>query len=388
MLINFIICVFLCTSFADQLKKIKITETNNAPYYLITGEGVFTPFDEEYLISLRKYVEQKGFNKKSTTELGFVLNALSWVTKQWKHDGMNQPPSDFRGLDILKNVHNKKERYRCVEYGIVLAELLQSYGFITRTVGLRTPNVAYGGFGQGHVAMEVWINELNKWVFLDPQFGTYLTKKNASLPLNYYEVFIEKSTGKWDDLEVNFAADSGLLDKISKPAQKMHYKSFLKEYFGFVGTSSGKGTPKVSLLLEALELPLTFQGGQNNDMIYTKKAETLYPELNKTSIILEYKANESMFMETIKGLNIKTEEDYLKNMYKFAAVPQFLVKLKTNSPLHKQYEYRLSSTGSWKKVDGDKVDWDATKASSYFEARSINKFDRKGPSTFIKMSYN
>lgn len=67
------------------------------------------------------------FLRCHTTESQFVLEALAWVNSQWAHDGINQPPKHFSALDILKKVHNEKEKYRCVEYGIVLSEVLQAY---------------------------------------------------------------------------------------------------------------------------------------------------------------------------------------------------------------------------------------------------------------------
>ena len=172
-----------------KLQKISITKTNNILDVLVVPDWVYQPKETSELKKLKSYVEEKGFNPSLETEKDFVLSALSWVSSQWQHDGMNEPPKSFQALDILKEVHGKKVRYRCVEYGLVLSEVLQSYGFVTRTLALRSKNVAYGGFGQGHVAMEVWLNDIGKWIFLDPQFGVYLTTAKSKIPLNYFEIY-------------------------------------------------------------------------------------------------------------------------------------------------------------------------------------------------------
>jgi hypothetical protein len=188
-----------------KLKKISVLKTNNSLEALSIADWVYTPIEKTQLKKLRSYVEIKGFRPSKGTESDFVVSALSWVSNQWEHDGFHSPPPTFQALDILKAVHQKRERFRCVEYGVVLAELLQAYGFITRTLFLRSNNVAYGGYGQGHVAMEVWLNDLQKWIFLDPQFGVSLTAGKSKVPLNFYEIYQEKKAGRFAKLQVKVA---------------------------------------------------------------------------------------------------------------------------------------------------------------------------------------
>ncbi len=183
-IIIYLVFIFADLAMANNFKKIEVIGTNNGTFAHKNTESLFPLPDKAYLSILKKYVEKKGFSLTGSKEFLAIEKALKWSSSQWEHDGMNQPPKGFRALDILKNVFDKKERYRCVEYGIVLSELLQAYGFVTRTIALRSNDVAYGGFGQGHVAMEVWSNDLSKWIFLDPQFSAYMTYKGR--PLNLY----------------------------------------------------------------------------------------------------------------------------------------------------------------------------------------------------------
>lgn len=173
-------------------KKIKIVKTNNAAYFTVNPKNYIAEFQPKYLRKLKSYIEHRGFKLKGSSEKEIVTNSMAWVTQQWKHNGDNEPPKNFKALDILKNVHKEKMQYRCVEYGLVLSEILQAYGFNTRQLALRANDVAYGGFGKGHVAMEVFLNDLDKWVFLDPQFGAYFTLGDKML--NYHEIFVEKKT--------------------------------------------------------------------------------------------------------------------------------------------------------------------------------------------------
>lgn len=75
-------------------------------------DWVFIPMETAELKKLKKYVEEKGVEPTKGTETEFVLSALSWVSRQWKHDGMNEPPKSFHALEILNEVHQNNTRYR------------------------------------------------------------------------------------------------------------------------------------------------------------------------------------------------------------------------------------------------------------------------------------
>lgn len=368
-----------------KLHKITITKTNNSLDILTIPDWVYTPLKVNELKKLKKYVESKGFNPPSETEKKFVLALLVWVSGQWKHDGMNEPPKNFEALDILKEVHNKNTRYRCVEYGLVLSQILQSYGFITRTLGLRSNNVAYGGFGQGHVAMEVWLNDIGKWIFLDPQFGIYLTKEKSKVPLNYFEIYKEKKAGRFNNLTVNTNLESK--KNTIKAADKLGYKRFLKNYFGHIAICDKSKNEIASLLLEAKKIPLTFQANPLSNVLFTDRPEFFYPEMNRVALYLTYKVENTNFLELMKKLKIKSDADYIKNMTSFAAKPDFNITVKSKSKIKESYQYRESRYETWKDISGSSFDWSARQKMNRLEVRSVNRFGRAGPLTFLEIKY-
>lgn len=381
----FLVGTNLMASERSKLQKISVSATNNSLDNLAVSDWVFSPLNPSDLNKLKSYVEAKGFRPPPGSEKDFVIAALSWVTAQWAHDGMNEPSKDFHALDILKEVHNKNARYRCVEYGLVLAEVLQAYGFVTRTLALRTNDVAYGGFGQGHVAMEVWLNDLEKWIFLDPQFGVFLSRDKEATPLSYYEIYQEKKSGRFKNLTVNTTDASK--NFIKKVADKLSYKSFLKNYFGHIAVSNKEKKEVASLLLEAKDIPLTFQANPLNNAVFTKRAELFYPEMNRVTLFLSYKNENENFMELMKKLKIESEADYLKNMAAFAAKPDFKVTIKSNSKLKETYQYREDSSGTWKDLPGNQFDWTATNKTNRLEVRAVNQYSRPGPATFVEIKY-
>lgn len=367
----------------NKLKRIKITSTNNRPYYVESNTYVFPIPDTKYLKELRKYILTKGFSLKEKSEMKFILKSLAWVTTQWKHDGMNQPQKNARALEILKSVHKESKRYRCVEYGLVLSEVLQAFGFITRKIALRSNDVAYGGYGQGHVAMELWVNDLNKWIFLDPQFGSYLVKNGNNTPLSYYEIYEEKRKKNWSLINAKFVVKP---PKSEKNTEKQ-YKNFLKNYFGHITVSSGAKNSSISLSLEDNESVITFQGHPSDKAIFTKNQNTLYPSINRVSIFLEFKNKIKNFQKIVKDHNIKSNDDYLRKMYLFSAKPEFYVTFQNNIPLFSHYEYRHKKAGMWIRVNKKKILWNALKSNNRIEARGVNQFGRPGPLTYIDLQY-
>lgn len=375
----------LMASEETKLQKISIANTNNYLDVLAVPDWAYLPLENSELKKLKNYVEEKGFRPSIETEEDFVLSALTWVSSQWAHDGMNEPPKSFHALEILKKVHNEKVRYRCVEYGLVLSEVLQSYGFVTRALALRSNDVAYGGFGQGHVAMEVWLNDIGKWIFLDPQFGVYLTTANSKIPLNYFEIYKEKKAGRFNNLTVN--TSSGSKNFIMKAADKLSYKEFLKNYFGHIAISDKAKTEVASLLLEAKTIPLTFQANPLNNALFTDRSDLFYPEMNRVALFLSYKDENANFMELMKKLKIESDADYIKNMASFAVKPDFNITIKSKSKIKETYQYREGNSGVWKDISGSSFEWSARNKMNRLEVRSVNEFGRAGPLTFLEIKY-
>lgn len=369
-------------SSSEPLKKIKVTETNNSTYFINSNNFIYKQLDSQYLGDLKEYVIKQGFKIKEIDEVQFVQQALKWTNEQWDHDGMNESPKGSTALSILKNVYEKKQKYRCVEFGLVLADVLQSYGFVTRSVSLRAPDVAYSGLGGGHVATEVRVNDLNKWVFLDAQFGIFVTRKNENTILNYSEIYQEKKSGHWEDLAVHFVNEKDQDEKNSKA-----YKDFLKKYFGSMSTSADVNSPSISLQLESKDWPLTFQGLSTRDLVYTDDVKQFYPEINRATLLLSYFEKEKNFSELFKKLNIQNNEDYLKNRAFFAAQPKFIVKLLNNMPRFDHYEYRLDDSKKWTKLTKASFKWDALQSKNRLEVKAVNKLGRSGPVTWMNITY-
>ena len=233
--------------------------------------------------------------------------------------------------------------------------------------------------------MEVWLNEIGKWIFLDPQYGVYLTTGKSKVPLNFFEIYKEKKSERYNNLKVN--TSSGSKKFIMNAADKLSYKGFLKNYFGHMAISDKSKNEVASLLLEATSIPLTFQANPLNNALFTNRSELFYPDMNRVALFLSYKDENTNFMELMKKLKIESDVDYIKKMASFAARPDFNITVKSKSKTKEIYEFRESNSGAWKEISGNSFEWNAQKKMSRLEVRSVNEFGRAGPLTFLEIRY-
>ncbi|MEA5403619.1 transglutaminase domain-containing protein [Arcicella sp. DC2W] len=191
------------------------TKSNPKYKILYTNEN-----EKEYLNSLNsKYPIPF---KNSKTQIDKVLTILNWTRSQWEHRG-DVSPKKNDAISILDEV-KEGGRFPCFAYGYVLASQLKVSGFKSRVIYLKTSDIATSMRGGGHVATEVFIDELQKWVFVDAQFNAMPFLNNV--PLNAVE-FQNAIRTNFDKLEFK---SLGNVDKMS-------YISFVQPYLYYFDCS-------------------------------------------------------------------------------------------------------------------------------------------------------
>ena len=151
----------------------------------------------------------------SKTQIAKVLTILNWTRSQWEHQG-DVSPKKNDAISILDEV-KAGGRFPCFAYGIVLASQLKVSGFKSRVLYLKPKDIATSKQSFAHVATEVFIDELQKWVFVDGQFNAMPFLNN--IPLNAVELQNAIRTN-FNNLEFRS------LGKIDK----MNYTNFIQEY--------------------------------------------------------------------------------------------------------------------------------------------------------------
>ncbi len=165
---------------SSNLKEISFSEEPADPqfefYYPDTLGNV-------YVRQLRTTYKLEELVSNEKSDMDKILAILDWTSQQWSHNGSNVP-SKSDAITILQEASEGKQ-FRCVEYGIVATSALNSIGFHSRTLGLKSRDVEKVMRGAGHVVSEVYSEELGKWIYMDPQFNIMPTLYGT--PLNGVE---------------------------------------------------------------------------------------------------------------------------------------------------------------------------------------------------------
>ncbi|WP_029904518.1 transglutaminase family protein [Prevotella sp. 10(H)] len=248
----------------------------NSQFRFIYEKGENNP----YLQKLRAEYPIDSIASKGATDIEKVRHIASWVHNLWKHDGYNEPKQSD-ALYILEQV-KQGQRFRCVEYGIVTTACLNSIGLPSRTLALKTKDVETRPSGAGHVVLEVFLKDLNKWVMVDPQWDAiaYLD----GVPLNAVE-FQEAVTHK-KDVDIKSS---------DKEISKEQYKSWIYPYLYYFSYKFDNrenisredrftidGKTDIMLVPVGVKKPTVFQGRfPINYCIYTNSIQDFYgaPEL-------------------------------------------------------------------------------------------------------------
>lgn len=159
------------------------------------------------------------------SELDKVRILTHWTSTQWKHTSSNRP-SKNDALTILEEVRQGKQ-FRCVEYSYVLCAALNAVGLKSRVLALKTKDVETREYGAGHVVVETYLTDLDKWIMADGQFNVIPTRDKV--PLNAVELQKALSNGE----KFTFVDNKGTL----KPKSSKKYQSFINEYLYYFDIS-------------------------------------------------------------------------------------------------------------------------------------------------------
>jgi hypothetical protein len=233
------------------------------------------------MVKLREKYDLEGLVCKAVDDYEKLGLILAWVHKRWEHHGNNKP-SKSDPLTILKEASEGK-RFRCVEYAIVVAGCARSLGMPSRRLALKRPDVETAESGAGHVVAEVWLNQFNKWVFVDGQWGA-MAEMNG-VPLNaveFQDAIARKATG----LKIRFASEGVEEDYIEWIVPYLYYLDFeLDQRFYINDYGKRKDTlphSKVMLVPKGAKKPKIFQMKYPiKNCTYISNPKTFYPQMNR-----------------------------------------------------------------------------------------------------------
>lgn len=224
--------------------------------------------DDDYLLQLLNEFNLKDIILDSKNELEKIVNITNWVHNLWKHDGSNQPQKSD-SISILREVE-KGQQFRCVEYSIVINGCLNALGIQSRIVALKTEDVETRESGAGHVVLEAYLRDLDKWIFIDGQWNA-ITVLNG-VPLNSIELKIALAENKSGIEIINFSKED-----------TNRYFNWLDEYLYYFDIKIDNRVANINsykglmLVPKGAKEPKVFQNKWPiENMIYTNSVKAFY----------------------------------------------------------------------------------------------------------------
>ena len=314
--------------------------------------------------------------KNKVSDFDQALELARWVSTRWDHKGIPAKMKKWDSLSIL-DAAKKGKSFSCAEFASVFTQVCHAVGIPARRLSARTKRPDLGDSGHGHVTAEYWDNQLQKWVWIDPQIHAYgLVNGN---PASYFEMHtaikpqIKFSSRTKDYIDGNGSSLKGLRD-------------FVKRYSGSIGYghSQDRGflfkrqkDENYSLLIKGSPF-LTFQGFPIKSAKLISHDEFYY-SLNQ----LQIQINTGPLDQDIQ---FKDLEDYKENRGKFFAKSKIELNFHHNMPWFKHVE--LIVNGKSRIVKTSSVSIKLKKGKNKIIATPVNFAGRKGNVSEITLSFD
>lgn len=111
------------------------------------------------------------------TQTDKVIRLLNWFHNQVPHEDVT-PISPLNARHIIENYRSTSTGQGCYPLAVAMNEILLSMGFKSRVV-ICFSNL-YPAPDGGHVVNTVYIEALNKWIYIDPQENAYIKDENGN----------------------------------------------------------------------------------------------------------------------------------------------------------------------------------------------------------------
>lgn len=111
-------------------------------------------------------------------EISKILNIMYWIHNNVTHDGSNYALAEFDAIDLYQYHKATNKGLNCRHLAISLNEMYLSMGFKSRYVTCLPKNE---NDQDCHVICSVWVDSLQKWIWVDPTFVSYIKDEKGNL---------------------------------------------------------------------------------------------------------------------------------------------------------------------------------------------------------------
>lgn len=158
--------------------KVKVADAHNGRMPYTSIPYTYEDFLHPRLVALREKYKLDEVVSGSATEFEKLVKLRNWVAQQWKYKPPEQAYPAWDADEILTLKYGF-----CVQYAVVYMQCCLSLGYPTRFVFGYHPGVM-----GGHEVCEVWSNQYDKWVLMDPNVNHHYVDPPTNVPLSMMEV--------------------------------------------------------------------------------------------------------------------------------------------------------------------------------------------------------
>ena len=179
-----VLAAFLC-----QWESVAVLKVRNGSVFFSDYPVQEEDWDHPRLKLLREREQLDRVVFPGRREFDKIVLLRKWAHSQWS-GGDNRfyyPPWD--AVEILDLARKRGNKAFCAQYAIVFLQACLSMGLPARYVDL-----------PGHFVAEVWSDDYDRWVVMDPTSDRHFEKDGV--PLNGRRLCAAYWKGKWGDIEV------------------------------------------------------------------------------------------------------------------------------------------------------------------------------------------
>ncbi len=334
----------------DYLKEhLKIIKYDNKPIVRSNFSFDYQPFNEKKLETLRKKYNPVEIIGPAKNEFDKILIIRKWVNSRWRFGIPHNISYNFNALDILERAE-KGERFFCSEYTTTYIQLLASFGITARYVGLF----------KGHAVAEVWSEDYNKWVVIDPTFNLYY--EMDGIPINALELHNIWVQGDWRGVNVVLGNKGKEIEKYPFKLIDYYENFFIRMRNDWFTNLYPRWHPKSNSIMNGLEWSDRYTKNEIRIANETDRTEDLYWTLNQVYI-------------TLVDYDVLQDGIILR------------VYLDTVTPNFDKFLISLNGGKDMVYITEPVFEWKLQKGLNILKVTSINKFGIKGKSAIISINY-
>ncbi len=324
----------------------------------------FEPLDHPRLAQFRQQYALDEVVKSCTTDLQRMEKLAVWTSQQWTKGHLKDIYPKWDALEILKKHEDGTPIGGfCQQFNIVFLQACASFGMVGRAV-----SIGAGDHGvnirSGHEVVEIWSNELNKWVYVDGQAAWYFIDKETRTPLNL--------------LELRARQIATLRDQ---PAREVEIVVLAKSPYEWKGLREWPAFTELRMIPHTQfldgKLPLPLNQGMRGWFWTGHRVWT--DELMPASVL---------YSDRVTNVNdwnfaVNQTQIWLEQREKQG---ELSVRLTHNMPSFANYVLQIEGENE-RKIAAQELDWKLRAGENRLQVRAVNKLGALGPPSWIKLQY-